>query len=99
MRLVLVLLMVFSWAVVGSGCDDATTDKSGGPIDTCNELCELAPVDDDTADCVSGYIAGKGYNTLDPACSDANTVSGCNICYDAIAVLDDDCDTAHATCF
>jgi len=99
MRLVLVFSVVLGWAVAGTACDDDTVDKSGGPIDTCGELCEQMPVDQDTIDCIGNYLAGKGYMTSDSACTDTNAVAACNICYDKIGVQDFDCDTAYASCF
>jgi hypothetical protein len=86
--------------------DGGETDDDGGSgagtsggVSDCDDLCALAPVNSDVGSCVTSYIAAKGYNVSDPACGNANTPSGCNACYDAIAVSDADCVAVHNACF
>jgi len=79
--------------------EDADGSGSGGSVKDCSDLCALAPVGSQVASCVSEFITLKDYNTNDPKCSNANTPSGCNSCYDAIDVSDADCVAAHNKCF
>src|SRR5262249_12803397 len=78
---------------------DSGTSSSGGSVKTCGQLCALAPVDSKTGDCVSAFVTEKGYDTNNPACANANTVSGCNGCYSVIHVTDADCAATHDACF
>jgi len=50
---------------------------------------------------VSSFVASQGYDTTDPLCNlpETNTPAGCVVCYNTIAVSDDDCIAAYAQCF
>jgi hypothetical protein len=82
----------------GSASSSGTGGDPGG-VQTCGQLCDLAPVDGQTAACVAGYMTLQGYDTSHPLCSNANTPQGCVTCYDAISVSDADCAAAHVSCF
>lgn len=85
----------------GSGNEGTgnTGNTGGGDVSSCEDLCDLAPVDASTASCVTEYIALQGYDVGNPLCEAANTSQGCLLCYDAISVSDADCVAVHGLCF
>jgi hypothetical protein len=95
------ILIASAVALLAIACSEETEDDGGGAgaVQSCDDLCALAPVDGNTASCVSSRVFALGYDVGDPACSDANTPSGCTACYDAIAVSDADCVAVHDACF
>ena len=91
--------LVFALTAACGSDEEADGSGSGGAVRNCSDLCALAPVSSQVGSCVSEFITLKGYDTSDPRCSNANTPSGCNSCYDAIHVSDADCAAAHDKCF
>lgn len=69
-------------------------------VETCVDLCALAPVRDSIADCVAEYVAPRHPAVLAlPACQDANQRAVCQRCYDDAAVSDATCVGAWRACF
>lgn len=88
---------------VASTTGGAQTTSSGagggGQVQSCADLCELAPVDTPTGACVAAFINQQDYDTSLCDGLNTNTESGCLACYALISVSDDDCVAAHRACF
>ncbi len=85
----------------GSTSTSSNSSSGSGDVETCQDLCDLAPVDSATAACVGAYVAGLGYDTSVAVCSstDTNSPVGCMVCYDAIDITDGECIATHMACF
>lgn len=87
----------------GAGAGGAGAGGAGGQsggVETCVDLCQLAPVRDSIADCVAEYVAPRHPAVLGiAACQDANQTAVCQQCYDDADVSDATCVGAWTACF
>jgi hypothetical protein len=84
----------------GAGAGGAGGGGGGEAVEDCTDLCALAPVNDDIADCVAEYVAIRHPAVLGvPACQNANQPATCQSCYDAADVADATCVGAWSSCF
>lgn len=84
-----------------SSSDDDADGGGGGSVQTCPDLCALAPVGSSEADCVGDFVSQANPSVaLNAQCAAANdSVGACQSCYDAENVQDSTCAAAHRACF
>jgi hypothetical protein len=102
-RLIRMPLVLACLALAGcpSSSDDDADGGGGGAVQTCPDLCALAPVGSSEADCVGDFVSQANPSVaLNAQCAAANdSVGACQSCYDAENVQDSTCAAAHRACF
>jgi hypothetical protein len=89
----------------GAGAGDTGgSTGSGGPVQTCDQLCALAESTTPSQDsCVASFVKGRGYpsdSTLScQALVVTKTETQCDACYGDIDITDANCEAAHQACF
>lgn len=75
--------------------------QGGGLGVSCSDLCDRAPVDNETADCVADIISERHPSVAgNDDCIDANDATAiCGRCYTAEGVSEQSCGAALAACF